>query len=110
MPRASSASGLPTGIGKGSDRRDGNRSRPRSRSIPPRELNWSELSDNAARIIVEIAIPIWQGYSHADIGSRLGKSEAWVAVQIAELRREIVEQGAEFRGIDPLVESLREAR
>lgn len=102
MPPASSGDAATTGTETDSDPPGENPSRRLSPSTLQKEPNWSQLSDNAARIIVEIAIPIWQGYSHAEIGKRLGRSEAWVAVQIAELRREIREQEID----SPLLEEL----
>jgi len=65
----------------------------RERKAPhPGSIDWEALSDDAARMMVEIAIPQFQGYSHEQIAKQLGCSPTSVGLQLARLRREILEK------------------
>jgi hypothetical protein len=66
--------------------------RPKATRHPsPEQINWGALSDRSAQTLVEIAAQVAAGHDYAEIAARHGKSVAWCAVKMAELRKEIVE-------------------
>jgi len=40
-------------------------------------------------ILRSIALPISEGYSHAEVAAMLGKNESWVSARMRDLRKEI---------------------
>jgi hypothetical protein len=73
-----------------SDGRRGKLTRYRS----PEQISWGGLSDRSAQTVVEIAALVAAGYDYREIAARHGKSVAWCAVKMAELRKEIAEASA----------------
>jgi hypothetical protein len=61
-----------------------------TRHPPPEQINWGGLSDRSAETIAEIATLVAAGFNYAEIAQRHGRSEAWCAMKMAQLRREIV--------------------
>jgi DNA-binding NarL/FixJ family response regulator len=55
-------------------------------------VDWGSLSDRSLQTLAQIAVPISQGLSHADVASQTGLSEATIAVRLRLLRKEISEQ------------------
>lgn len=61
------------------------------------KLDWTALSERSLETLQDIALPISLGRSNSEVAATLGKSEAWVAQRMRELRDEIraqVDDGA----------------
>jgi DNA-directed RNA polymerase specialized sigma24 family protein len=65
-----------------------------SRLRSPEETNWGALSNRSAETIAEIAALVAAGLTYEEIAQLHGRSVAWCASRMAQLRAEIVEVSA----------------